>query len=403
MKSLPFTYEDIIKTGEETPFYIYDYSEIKERSEKLKNAFDWVEFKEFFAVKALPNPYVMKILYDMGFGMDCSSMAELALSERIGCTGDNIMFTSNDTPYEEYKKAKDLGAIINIDDISHLGEIISGELLTEKMCFRYNPGNIAGNSIIGSSAESKFGSSAGDIIKGIKILSGKKNIKSGLHAMLVSNCLNENEILENVRIIFEFALKIHKETEINPDFINIGGGFGIPYRPEEKELDLYSLSYGIKKLYEKYFLKNNLNPKLYTENGRYITGPAGYLITKVIHIKDSYKKYAGVDASMANLMRPGMYGAYHHISVFGKSEFKCEYDVVGSLCENNDKFAVNRLLPELEKGDIIVIHDAGAHSHSMGFNYNGKLRCAEFIYKDNNFIKIRRKETLEDLFSTLEV
>ncbi|WGS64866.1 diaminopimelate decarboxylase family protein [Marinitoga aeolica] len=401
MKKFPFKNEihQLLKKYP-TPFYVYDEIGILNSLKKLQNAFSWCEFKEYFAVKATPTPYILKILGKNNCGTDCSSLAELYLSEMVNITGENILFTSNNTPIEEYKKAYELGAIINFDDIGHIDKFIKEVGIPKIASIRYTPKEAFGTEIIGDPVNSKFGMPFNKLLEGYKKMKDIGVKRFGLHAMLVSNTLDEDLIAKNTEIIFKAVNELSNILNIEYEFIDIGGGFGIPYKPDDKELDLHLLSNNIKELYEKHF--KEFKPKIFTENGRYITGPHGYLITKVLHIKESYKTYVGVDANMANLMRPGMYGAYHHISVLGKEGNFKKYDVVGSLCENNDKFAIDRELPELEEGDILIIHDAGAHGHSMGFNYNGKLRSAEFIYDGNEFKMIRRAQTLDDYFSTIQ-
>ncbi|ADR18427.1 diaminopimelate decarboxylase [Calditerrivibrio nitroreducens] len=410
-KKLPFTKDQIEKIIEKypTPFHIYDEKGIRENARRLKNVFSWNKgFKEFFAVKACPNPYILKILKEEGFGADCSSLPELVLSEKVGIVGEEIMFTSNETPANEYKKAYELGAIINLDDITHISylENTLGKL-PELLCFRYNPGPLReGNAIIGKPEEAKYGFTKAQLFEGYKIIKEKGVKRFGLHTMVASNELNPDYFIETVRMLLELVLEINKELGIKFEFINMGGGIGIPYRPGQKAVDLQYVSNGIKSLFETMLKGSGMEDlKLYMENGRMITGPYGYLVTKAIHRKNIYKNYIGVDACMANLMRPGMYGAYHHITVMGKENAKHDkvYDVVGSLCENNDKFAIDRNLPEIEIGDIIVIHDTGAHGYAMGFNYNGKLRSAELLLKEDGTVEqIRRAETIDDYFATLD-
>ncbi|MBC7196845.1 MAG: diaminopimelate decarboxylase, partial [Deferribacterales bacterium] len=347
------------------------------------------------------------LLKEEGFGADCSSMAELILSEKVGIVGENIMFTSNETPEYEYVKAKQLGAIINLDDITHIDFVDKVCGLPELICFRYNPGPLkGGNAIIGKPEEAKYGFTKEQLFEGYKICKERGVKRFGLHTMVASNELDPEYFVDTVNMLLDVAHEITNEVGIKFEFINMGGGIGIPYRPEQNPVDLEYVGNKIKDLFDKKVKGTKLDPlKLYMENGRMITGPYGYLVTKAIHKKDIYKKYIGVDASMANLMRPGMYGAYHHITVLGKENEPKDmvYDVVGSLCENNDKFAIDRNLPEIERGDIIVIHDAGAHGHAMGFNYNGKLRSAELLLKEDGGVElIRRAETIDDLFATLD-
>ncbi|MBN1768405.1 MAG: diaminopimelate decarboxylase [Prolixibacteraceae bacterium] len=409
-KVLPFSKEkldEIVQTYP-TPFHIYDEKGIKEYAEYFTGSFSWNSgFKEYFAVKALPNPYIMKILHEKGFGADCSSLAELVLAEKVGMSGDEIMFTSNDTPAEEYQKAIELGAIINLDDISHIDYIEKHVGIPELVCFRYNPGALkGGNAIIGNPEESKYGFTREQLFEGYKKLKEKGVKRFGIHTMVASNELDADYFVETADIIFDTIVDIHKELGIKFEFANLGGGIGIPYKREHKPVDMQRVSAGIKDLYEKYIAANGLAPmKIFFESGRAITGPFGYLVARVLHFKETYKKYVGLDASMHNLMRPAMYKAYHHISVPGKEEqpHNMLYDVTGSLCENNDKFAINRLLPEIEVDDLVVIHDTGAHGHSMGFNYNGKLRSAELLLRENGeVVQIRRAETLDDYFATLD-
>lgn len=416
-KRLPFTksqIEEIIRKYP-TPFYIYDEKAIRENAKKFYEAFSWVNnlpagrqgFKNYFAVKALPNPSILKILKEEGMGVDCSAMAELVLAEKVGFSGEDIMFTSNDTPYEEFKKAFELGAIINLDDITHIPILEKAAGIPETICFRYNPGPLReGNRFIGNPSEAKYGMTREQLFKAYKTLKEKAVRSFGLHTMVVSNELSVNSLIETAKMLFELVVEISKKVGIKFEFVNLGGGIGIPMKPEEKAVDLELLSSKIKKHYEDLIVKNGLDPlRIVYECGRMVTGPYGYLVTTAIHTKDTYKKYIGVDACMANLMRPGMYGAYHHETVLGKEDAPLTqtYDVVGSLCENNDKFAIDRKLPKIDIGDIIVIHDTGAHGHTMGFNYNGKLRSAELLLKPGGSVEqIRRAETLDDYFATLD-
>jgi diaminopimelate decarboxylase len=409
-KSLPFTKEQLEKIIEKypTPFHIYDEKGIVEYAQYFKHCFDWNEgFKEYYAIKALPNPYVMKVLRNQGFGIDCSSLAELVLAEKAGMRGEEIMFTSNDTPAEEYKKAAELGAIINLDDITHIDYLDKHVGIPELVCFRYNPGALkGGNVIIGNPEDSKYGFTREQLFEGYKKLKEMGVKRFGIHTMVASNELDADYFVETANIIFDTIVDLNKELGIRFEFANLGGGIGIPYKKEHKPVDMQRLSDGIKELYEECIVGNGLDPlKIFFESGRAITGPYGYLVSTVLHLKETYKKYVGLDASMANLMRPAIYKAYHHITVMGKEDQSARYlyDVTGSLCENNDKFAINRLLPEIKVGDILVIHDTGAHGHSMGFNYNGKTRSAELLLRENGeVVQIRRKETLDDYFATLD-
>lgn len=409
-KHVPFTKDQIesIVATHPTPFHIYDEKAIRENARKLKELFSWAPgFREYFAVKATPNPYILKILKEEGFGTDCSSLPELILSEKIGLPGQYIMFTSNDTPYQEYQKAKELGAIINLDDISHIPYLEKHVGLPELLCFRYNPGPLRqGNAIIGKPEEAKYGFTKEQLIQGYRTVKDKGVKHFGLHTMIASNELDPYYFVDTAKMLFELVVEIKNTLDIRIEFINIGGGIGIPNKPDQKAVDLSIISDRIRKAYESMIRPAGLHPlNLYMETGRMITGPYGYLVTRVRHIKDTYKKYVGLDASMANLMRPAIYGAYHHITVMGKQDQNHDqlYDVTGSLCENNDKFAIDRKLPPVEVGDILVIHDSGAHGHAMGFNYNGKLRSAELLLKpDGKVEQIRRAETVEDYFQTLD-
>lgn len=409
-KQLPVdaqTIENITKKFP-TPFHLYDEFGMVENVKNLQKAFSWnTGFREYYAVKAAPNPFLMKILADAGLAMDCSSLAELELAEMCGIRGMDIMFSSNNTPLSEYQKAIELGAIVNLDDITHI-EFLEKELgLPELLCFRYNPGPAAGgNGIIGKPEEAKFGLTLEQMYSAYEMAQKKGVKRFGIHTMPCSNELNSEYFVTTAKLLSAIATEARARFGIEVEFMNIGGGFGIPYRPGDKPLDLEAIGQGIRAVFEENFTKKGLaQPKLFLECGRIITGPYGMLVTKAVHSKDTYRKYVGVDASMQNLMRPGMYGAYHHISVLGKEDSpeREVYDVVGSLCENNDKFAVQRELPKIERGDILVIHDAGAHGHAMGFNYNGKLRSAELLLrKDGSVLQIRRAETLDDLFATLD-
>lgn len=409
VKDLPFSKEQLesIIENHPTPFHIYDEKAIRENARYFKKAFSWNEgFKEYYAIKAAPNPYLMKILREEGFGIDCSSIAELELAKRVGMSGDEIMLTSNDTPAYEFQLAKDLGAIINLDDISHIEFVEKNVGLPETICMRYNPGSLKeGNLIIGHPEEAKYGFTHEQMIEGYRILKEKGVKHFGIHTMVASNELDSSYFVETAELLFKLIVEVYEKTGVKIEFANLGGGIGIPYKPGEKAVDLEFVSAGVKKLYDEMIVKAGLAPlKLFFESGRAITGPYGYLVTKVRHIKKTYKTYAGLDACMTNLMRPALYGAYHHITVMGKENeaANVKYDVTGSLCENNDKFAIDRMLPEIEPDDIVVIHDAGAHGHSMGFNYNGKLKSAELLLRENGDVaEIRRAETVEDYFATL--
>ncbi len=409
-KKVPFTLEQAREWVKKypTPFHVYDEKAILANADRLLAAFSWNKgFKEFFAVKACPNPYIMKLLAGKGFGADASSLPELLLSEKAGISGENVMFTSNDTPANEYRKARELGALINLDDISHIPFLEKHAGIPELVSFRYNPGPLrGGNSIIGKPEEAKYGFTKPQLIEGYGIMKEKGVKRFGLHTMIASNELNPDYFVDTAIMLFELVLEISARIGIGFEFVNLGGGIGIPYRPDQAEVDIEYLASGIRKAYERMIAKTALHPlAIYMENGRMVTGPYGYLVSTVLHLKDTYRKYVGLDASMANLMRPALYGAYHHITVLGKEKAApvATYDVTGSLCENNDKFAIARNLPEIREGDIVAIHDAGAHGYAMGFNYNGKLRSAELLLKrDGSVEQIRRAETVEDYFATLD-
>ena len=409
-KTVPFTKDQLERITENypTPFHIYDEKAIRANAGALKTAFDWNEgFKEFFAVKAAPNPYLVKMLKAEGFGVDCSSLPELLLAERVGITCEEIMFSSNDTPAEEFVKAKELGGIINLDDITHLQFLEQHAGLPELICMRYNPGPLKeGNVIIGKPEEAKYGFTREQLFEGYRIARDKGVSRFGLHTMVASNELEADYFVETAEILFDLVVQISRELGIRFEFVNIGGGIGIPYKLDQKSVDLNVLSNGVKDRYEKIIEANGFAPlKIFMECGRMITGPYGYLVSRVRHIKKTYKNFAGMDASMSDLMRPAMYGAYHHIPVLGKERAPHDtvYDVTGSLCENIDKFAIDRSLPELVPGDLLVLHDTGAHGYAMGFNYNGKLRSAELLLRGNGeVVQIRRAETVDDYFATLD-
>jgi len=409
-KKLPFTKQKILKITEKhpTPFHLYDEKAIRQNARSFLKSFGILEgFRQFFAVKANPNPYILKILKQEGMGMDCSSYPELELSQRLGFKGESMMFSSNDTPAEEFVKARKLGAIINLDDISHIDFIEKSAGIPELICFRYNPGPARkGNEIIGKPEEAKYGLTREQMIDAYKIARKKGAKRFGMHTMIISNELNEDYFIETARMMFELAVEIHNKTGIKVEFVNLGGGIGIAQKPEQEPVSYDKIAKGVKRAYDEIIVRNKLDPiKIFTECGRVITGPYGYLVTKVRHIKHIYRDYVGTDASMANFMRPGMYGAYHHITVLGKENAPKNhvYDVTGSLCENNDKFAIQRRLPEIERGDILAIHDTGAHGFAMGFNYNGKLRSAELLLRPDGSVKeIRRAETVKDYFTTLD-
>jgi diaminopimelate decarboxylase len=379
-----------------------------ENARKMKAAFGKVPgFKEFFAIKALPNPFILKLLKKEGFGMDCSSLPELILAEKVGLIGEDIMFSSNDTPFEEFIRAREIGAYINLDDISHVDYLEKYAGLPKVICFRYNPGPLkGGNILIGKPEEAKYGLTRDQLFEGYRILRDRGIMRFGMHTMVASNELDSDYFIETARILFELIVEISKELDITFEFVNLGGGIGIPYLPNQDPVSFETIAGGVNESYASIITAKGLPPlKVFLECGRVITGPYGYLISQVRHIKHTYKDYVGMDSCMANLMRPGIYGAYHHITVLGKEKEDAihKYDVTGSLCENNDKFAVDRLLPEIKIGDILVIHDTGAHGHSMGFNYNGKLRSAELLLRgDGSVVQIRRPEIIDDYFATLD-
>lgn len=409
-KMLPFSSAELENIAKEfgTPFFLYDERIINNNVRDLLNAFSWNEgFKEYFAIKATPNPYILKLLAKQNLGMDCSSYPELYLSVKSGVTGSDIMLTSNNAPLSEYRFAFENGAILNLDDPSHLDLILSSLGRPANICFRYNPGCLKqGNDIIGNPVDSKFGMTRKQIIESCRAARDKGIENIGIHTMVASNELDPGYFVETAEILFDLVLQIYKELNIKISFVNLGGGLGIPYHPEQKKLDVAKVGSGIKKVYNKMLVKNNLHPvELFMECGRFITGPGGYLVTRVRNLKETYKKYAGLDCSVSDLLRTAMYGAYHHVTVAGKENMpdNTQYDLTGSLCENNDKLAVDRFLPVLEVNDLIVIHDTGAHGHSMGYNYNGKLRSKELLLReDGSVIQIRREETINDLFATID-
>lgn len=408
-KTFPLTggrLEEIIKEYP-TPFHLYDEAAIRKNLRELHQHFAWApNFTEHFAVKAAPNPYLMEIVRDEGGGSDCSSLAELVLSEKVGIKGERIMLTSNDTPANEFQKAIELGAIINLDDITHIEYLERVAGFPACLSFRYNPGSlIEGNAIIGKPEEAKYGLTRDQLFEAYRIARDKGVKRFGLHTMVASNELDPKAFAFTAELMFTLAAEIKEKLGITLEFVNLGGGVGIPYRPDQNAVDLHYVSHLIEQLYHKIVDGAELGPlALKMELGRSITGPYGWLVTTVLHQKHIYKDYIGLDACMANLMRPALYGAYHHITVIGKENEPCDhvYDVTGSLCENNDKFAIDRKLPKIDIGDRLVIHDAGAHGHAMGFNYNGKLRSAELLLQEDGNVKlIRRAETLDDYFATL--
>ena len=402
--------EEIVKTYP-TPFHIYDEKGIRENAKAVKEAFAWNPgFKEYFAVKATPNPFLIKILHEYGCGTDCSSMTELMLSKAMGITGEDVMFSSNDTPFEEYTYAKELGAIINLDDITHIDfcEEACGGKLPETMSCRFNPGGVfqMSNGIMDNPGDAKYGLTTEQMFEAYEILM-KKGVKYfGMHAFLASNTVTNEYYPQLAGQMFKLAVELHEKTGADIRFINLSGGVGIPYKPEQTPNDIRIIGEGVRKVYEEILVPAGMGDvAIYTEMGRFMMGPYGQLVTKAIHEKHTHKEYIGVDACAVNLMRPAMYGSYHHITVLGKEEAVCDhkYDVTGSLCENNDKFAIDRMLPEIEMGDYLVIHDTGAHGYAMGYNYNGKLKSAELLLKEDGSVQlIRRAETPKDYFATLD-
>ena len=397
-----------------TPFHVYNETGIRQTAKTLSQTFSWVPevngfgFRNYFAVKALPNPRIVEILKQEGMGADCSSFPELQIADAVGLRGEEIMFTSNDTPSAEFKFARDLGAVVNFDDLTHVDFFLRnvGDL-PELACFRYNPGELKrGNSIIGNPTEAKYGLTREQLSHGFRRLKDQGVKRFGLHTMVASNELNSDYFVETARILFETVRDLSQELGINFEFINLGGGIGTPYKPEQRTVDLSRVSEGTHEAYDELISKNGLHPlRVVMENGRMITGPHGFLVSRVLHVTKKHKDYVGLDACMTNLMRPALYGAHHEITVLGKEDAERThiYDVTGSLCENNDKFAVNRPLPKVEEGDIVIIHNTGAHGYAMGFNYNGKLRSQELLFReDRTTERIRRAETSEDYFRTLD-
>ena len=408
---LPFdaAFLETVAAQHPTPFHIYDEAAIRANAKRLNAAFAWnAGFREYFAVKAAPNPFLMKVLKQEGFGADCSSSAELSLAERVGIVGESIMFTSNDTPASEFQRAVELGAIVNLDDISHIDFLEQAAGLPKLVCFRYNPGPLkSGNAIIGHPEDAKYGFTREQLFEGYRKLRDAGVQRFGIHTMVASNELDPTYFIETAKLLFDLVVELSRELGIEFEFVNIGGGIGIPYLPDDVPVDIEGVANGIKAVYDATIVPAGLDPiRLYMECGRMVTGPFGYLVARVCHIKQTYKTFVGLDACMVDLMRPGMYGAYHHITVPAKADApkSMHADVTGSLCENNDKFAIDRDIPVVERGDLMVIHDAGAHGHSMGFNYNGKLRSAELLLReDRSVVEIRRAETEADLFATLDL
>ena len=413
MKKTPFVtkeqIEEIAKTYP-TPFHIYDEKGIRENARRLKKAFSWNKgYREYFAVKATPNPFILKLLQEEGCGVDCSSLTELMMSEACGFKNDDIMFSSNVTPAAEYKKAKELGAYINLDDITHI-ESVERALgkIPEVISCRYNPGGVfkISNDIMDNPGDAKYGMTTEQIFEAFKILKEKGAEEFGIHAFLASNTVTNEYYPMLAKEMFEMAVKLQKETGAHVKFINLSGGVGIAYKPDQTPNDIREIGEGVRKVYEEVLVPAGMGDvAIYTEMGRFMMGPYGCLVTKAIHEKHTHKEYIGVDACAVNLMRPAMYGAYHHITVMGKEDQPCDhmYDVTGSLCENNDKFAIDRYLPKVDMGDLLVIHDTGAHGFAMGYNYNGKLKSSEILlHEDGSFEMIRRAETPKDYFATFD-
>ena len=392
-----------------TPFHIYDEKGIRENARNMAKAFSWNKgFKEYFAVKATPNPYIMQVLKEEGCGFDCSSLTELMMSEAVGSTGSEIMFSSNATPPEEFVKARELNAIINLDDFTHIAFLEKVAGLPKRICCRYNPGGVyeVSNGIMDNPGDAKYGMTKDQLIEGFKILKSKGVEEFGIHSFLCSNTVTNDYYPMLARTLFELAVEVKEKTGANITFINLSGGVGIPYRPEQPANDIFVIGEGVRKAFEEILVPAGLGDvAIFTELGRFMLAPYGQIVATAVHEKHIYKEYIGLDACAVNLMRPAMYGAYHHITVPGKEDLPCDhkYDITGSLCENNDKFAIDRMLPRIDIGDYVVIHDTGAHGFSMGYNYNGKLRSAELLLQENGEIKmIRRAETPADYFATFD-
>ena len=392
-----------------TPFYLYDEKGIRETARRVNKAFSWNKgFKEYFAVKATPTPGILKILHEEGCGADCSSYTELLMADAVGFKGDEIMFSSNDTPAEDFQLARQLNATINLDDITHIDFLERVADIPDTVCCRYNPGGhfAIANNIMDNPGDAKYGMTREQLTEAYKRLMAKGVKHFGLHAFLASNTVTNDYYPELARILFKVAVELKEETGASIEFINLSGGVGIAYRPGQPQNDIMEIGEGVRRAYEEVLVPAGMgNVRLYTEMGRYMLAPYGALVSRVIHQKHIYKEYIGLDACAANLMRPAIYGAYHHITVMGKENAPCDhkYDVTGGLCENNDKFAIDRMLPEINIGDLVFIHDAGAHGFAMGYNYNGKLRSAELLLKEDGSVEmIRRAETPADYFATFD-
>ena len=410
-KTLPFTSAQVREWQSlyPTPFYVYDGEGIRETVRKVNDAFSWNPgFREYFAVKALPTPAILRLLAESGCGADCASVPEILLAKGSGMTGQRIMFTSNETRASEYQAAREAGAIINLDDVTQVSNLEQACGIPEAVCCRYNPGKFGSfaNAFIGSSEESKFGMTRDQLFEALAALRQKGASRLGIHSMLASCSLDEGYYPALARELFTLALEIRRTLGITLSFVDLAGGVGIPYKPDQKPADIAAIGGQVGRVYDEVLRPEGIELSVFTEMGRFITGPHGYLLASVVGKKHTHKEYIGLDASAADLLRPAMYGAYHHITVSGKEGLPAEgiADVVGPLCENNDKFAVDRPLPRTEINDVIVIHDAGAHSRSMGYNYNGRLRCAEYLLRPDGTLKlIRRAETAADYFATLDV
>ncbi|MCD2491254.1 diaminopimelate decarboxylase [Lacrimispora sp. NSJ-141] len=412
MKKEPFVTLEQLKEIDKsypTPYHLYDEKGIRENVMRVKKAFAWNKgFREYFAVKATPNPFLINILKEYGCGCDCSSLTELMLADALGISGDGIMFSSNATPAEEYQFARNLNATINLDDFTHIEYLEKCAGIPETISCRYNPGGIfkMSNGIMDNPGDAKYGFTHEQIIEGFKILKAKGVKTFGLHAFLASNTVTNEYYPMLAKVLFELAVELKEKTGADIKFINLSGGVGIPYRPEQEPNDIQAIGDGVRKAYEEVLTPAGMDDiAIYTEMGRFMMGPYGCLVTKAIHQKHIYKEYVGCDACAANLMRPAIYGAYHHITVMGKDNSVCDhkYDITGSLCENSDKFAIDRMLPKVDVGDFLVIHDTGAHGFSMGYNYNGKLRSAELLLREDGSVQlIRRAETPRDYFATFD-
>ena len=411
MKDFFVSHEKLAEIAKQypTPFYLYDEKGIRENMERVKRAFTWNPgYREYFAVKATPNPYLLELMKDGSFGVDCSSLTELMLSDAVGFSGEQIMFSSNETPDEDFLLAHRLGATINLDDFTHI-EILNRLCgIPETVCCRYNPGGVfqASNAIMDNPGDAKYGFTRDQLFEGFRLLQQLGAKHFGIHAFLASNTTGNEYYPVLARQLFQLAVDLHRETGAHIAFVNLSGGVGVPYRPEQKQADILRIGKAVHKVYEEVLVPEGMGDvKLFTEMGRFMMAPYGCLVATAIREKHIYKEYIGLDACAANLMRPAMYGSYHRVTVSGREDQPCDhkYDIVGGLCENNDKFAVDRMLPKINMGDLVVIHDTGAHGHAMGYNYNGKLRSSELLLKEDGSVKlIRRAETPADYFATLD-